>query len=178
MDTIAICLVIVDELHHEEIWKWWLGDGIGTKEEEDRSLNDSSSNMQENELPARSSCSCLPPATAPQSADPSQSVANESVNKRRFNARLFIHAKYTDRIKSPWVRARTLGTVCYVMLCYVMLCYVMLCYVMLRYVMLCHVMLCYVMLCYVTNHIIEFSNYAIIIQLNNQSNGIINDGHI
>ena len=110
MDTIAICLVIVDELHHEEIWKWWLGDGIGTEEGEDSSLNDSSSNMQEKDLSASSSCSCssLPPT------DYSQSVANGSVNKRRFNARLFIHAKYPDRIKSPWVRARTLGIVCYV----------------------------------------------------------------
>lgn len=113
MDTIAICLVIVDELHHEEIWKWWLGDGIGAKEEEDRSFNDSSSNMHEKELPASSSYSSPPSATASESADPAQSVANESVNKRRFNARLFIHAKYPDRIKSPWVRARTLGTVCY-----------------------------------------------------------------
>ena len=113
-DTIAICLVIVDELHHEDIWKWWLGEGLGTKEG-DRSLSGSSSNLQEKDVSAGSSCSCssLPPPHAPLAPpppDPSQSIANESVNKRRFNARLFIHAKYPDRIKSPWVRARTLGT--------------------------------------------------------------------
>ena len=106
-DTIAICLVIVDELHHEEIWKWWLGEHLETKE--DNNPSDKCINLPEKELPASSSSSCssLPPS---QPLNPSSEVPNEAENKRKFKARLFIHAKYPERIKSPWVRARTLGT--------------------------------------------------------------------
>lgn len=53
---IAICLVIVDDLLHEDIWREWLGSG-GTD----------------------------------------------------YAARLFIHAKYPDRIRSAWVREHTLS---------------------------------------------------------------------
>ena len=52
--TIAICLVIVDELHHEDIWRHWV-------EEEGE-----------------------------------------------YKGRLFIHAKSPHKIKSKWVKERTL----------------------------------------------------------------------
>ncbi len=50
--TIAVCVVVVDELIHEDIWRYWVD----------------------------------------------QSVTSQ------YNARLFIHAKYPDRITSDWVR--------------------------------------------------------------------------
>ena len=107
MDTIAICLVIVDELHHEEIWKWWLGEDLETRK--DGSLLDRSINSHEKELPASSSSSYSCSPLHPHPSDPSHSLSNGKVNKGTYKARLFIHAKYPERIKSPWVRARTLG---------------------------------------------------------------------
>jgi len=57
--TVGICLVVVDELYHEDIWRAWVEQG---------------------EVPGA-----------------------------RFKARLFVHAKYPDRISSAWVRAQTLA---------------------------------------------------------------------
>lgn len=56
--TVAICLVIVDNLYHEAIWRHWIEQG------------------------------------------------GEQGGARAFTARLFIHAKFPDRIKSQWVRER------------------------------------------------------------------------
>ena len=56
--SIVICLVIVDCLHHEEIWKEWISE--------------------------------------------STSVGCE------YSADLIIHAKYPEKIKSNWVKMRTL----------------------------------------------------------------------
>ena len=58
---IAICLVIVDKLHHEDIWKTWVSE-----------------------------------------SNPSEDA------KTIFTANLYIHAKFPDKITSPWVRERVL----------------------------------------------------------------------
>ncbi|RYH31053.1 hypothetical protein EON65_03590 [archaeon] len=59
---IAICLVIVDKLYHEEIWKGWLK---------------------------------------------SYSTSISSSAPHTYHAKLFIHAKYPDRIQSEWVKQHT-----------------------------------------------------------------------
>lgn len=56
--TIAICLIIVDTLHHEEIWRQW------------------AENQQDHH----------------HSSD-------------KYQAKLFIHAKYPEKVKSAWVRS-------------------------------------------------------------------------
>lgn len=55
-NTIAICLVIVDTLFHEEIWRQWVEQGEGSDE--------------------------------------------------NYKAQLFIHAKFPERVTSPWVQQR------------------------------------------------------------------------
>ena len=58
--TIAICLVIVEELLHEDIWRQWIEDN------------------------------------------------NTNINDRIYKAKLFIHAKNPEKIKSEWVKSYTL----------------------------------------------------------------------
>ena len=58
--TIAICLVIVDELIHEDIWRQWIDDN------------------------------------------------NTNANDKNYQAKLFIHAKNPEKIKSEWVKSHTL----------------------------------------------------------------------
>ncbi len=57
--TVAICLVIVDTLHHETIWRRWIEQG--------------------------------------------------EIVGSHYKARLFIHAKFPEKIKSEWVRERCLS---------------------------------------------------------------------
>jgi hypothetical protein len=59
-NTISICLVIVDDLYHEEIWRNWI------------------------------------------------ETNNNNINSK-YKAKLIIHAKYPDNIKSKWVKDRTLS---------------------------------------------------------------------
>jgi hypothetical protein len=126
LPTIAICLVIVDELHHEAIWRRWLG--------EDSEIEGDRNDMRDRKrvLPHDN--------TSPSSSSYSSSDrADEGPGvKQEYRARLFIHAKYPDRIKSQWVRSRTLGTgrvgsghmsgkiriiavICFSVICYAML---------------------------------------------------------
>lgn len=56
--NIAICLIIVDTLHHEEIWRHWI--------------------------------------------EHQQNIDQES---GAYQAKLFIHAKYPEKVKSAWVRS-------------------------------------------------------------------------
>ena len=59
--TIAICLVIVEDLLHEDVWRQWIEDN------------------------------------------------NTQINDREYKAKLFIHAKNPEKIKSEWVKSHTLS---------------------------------------------------------------------
>jgi hypothetical protein len=155
--TIAICLVIVDELHHEAIWRRWLG--------EDSDIEGDRNDMRDRKraLPHENTC---PSSSSHRSSDRSE---EEPGVKEKYRGRLFIHAKYPNRIKSQWVRSRTLGTgrigsvygsrkmriiaaICCDMICYDMLFCAMIyravtCYAVLCCAMLCCAVICYAMLC-------------------------------
>jgi hypothetical protein len=145
--TIAICLVIVDELHHEAIWRRWLGEDSGIEGDRNDMRDRKRVLPQENKCPSSSSYS-------------SSDLADvEPGVKQKYLARLFIHAKYPDRIKSQWVRSRTLGTgrvgsghMCrkitiVVMICCAVLYCVAICNIALFYTVQWYPVLCCSMLC-------------------------------
>lgn len=99
--TIAICLVIVDELYHEDIWREWVKQG--EREEEETNLrvkNLHNANVQKKSVTKPESSGLL-----------SSSFSVSGHVQYECRARLFIHAKHPHKIISPWVRARTLGTI-------------------------------------------------------------------
>ena len=115
-DVIAICLVIVDELHHEEIWRSWIEDRAEDLDEE--LLNRSESSQEQLQFKKRCTESSSRSRERNLNADrPDQYVVQGQSNYRnssqnsRFRGRLFIHAKYPERVKSKWVRERMLGTI-------------------------------------------------------------------
>ncbi|KAJ1442681.1 hypothetical protein B484DRAFT_414711, partial [Ochromonadaceae sp. CCMP2298] len=81
--TIAICLVIVDTLHHEQIWRSWIEEGRGEGEEEGQEQGGRLEEGQGGE------------------------VGGIREGQGQGDG-LFIHAKHPERITSPWVRARCL----------------------------------------------------------------------
>jgi hypothetical protein len=80
---LGILIIIIDELPHEPIWRLWLEHGI--TEQSATKQNTSSSD-------AVSSAGCT---KTPLSADYSS-----------LPVRIWIHAKFPDRVRSPWVRER------------------------------------------------------------------------
>jgi hypothetical protein len=84
--NLAICLVIVDSLPHEDIWRAWLGDV-------DIAGSDSI---------------CTGALAAESDAHTSESQVSSCATDNadnRFRARLFIHAKHPEKITSPWVQS-------------------------------------------------------------------------
>ena len=115
-DVIAICLVIVDELHHEEIWRSWIEDRAEDLDEE--LLNRSESSQEQLQFKKRCTESSSRSRESNLNADrpdlyvvQGQSNYRNSSQNSRFRGRLFIHAKYPERVKSKWVRERMLGTI-------------------------------------------------------------------
>ena len=117
-DVIAICLVIVDELHHEEIWRSWIEDRAEDVDEE--LLNRSESGQDQPQLKKRCTVSSSSSRSRESNLNtyrPDQYLVQGQNNYRnssqnsRFRGRLFIHAKYPERVKSRWVRERMLGTI-------------------------------------------------------------------
>ena len=117
-DVIAICLVIVDELHHEEIWRSWIEDRAEDVDEE--LLNRSESGQDQPQLKKR----CTVSSSSSRSRESNlnadrpdhylvqgQNNYRNSSQNSRFRGRLFIHAKYPERVKSRWVRERMLGSI-------------------------------------------------------------------
>lgn len=87
----------MDELHHEAIWRRWLG--------EDRNIDEDRNDVNDRKR-------VLPNQVAYPSSSSNSAYDHtdeEPVVTEKYRARLFIHAKYPDRIKSQWVRSRTLG---------------------------------------------------------------------
>jgi hypothetical protein len=70
--VVAICIVIVDDLPHEDIWRHWVDDGTVP---EDLSWSNRST------------------------------AHGDSVARRKYDVRFFIHAKRPERV-SEWVRRR------------------------------------------------------------------------
>ena len=86
--NLAICLVIVDSLPHEDIWRAWLGDTNGAGSD---SISTGATALA---------------AESDAHTSESQVSSNATGNAdNRFRARLFIHAKHPEKITSPWVQS-------------------------------------------------------------------------
>jgi hypothetical protein len=128
---LAICLVIVDSLPHEEIWREWIGEE-DTDTDADELKDDSSMSIctatateststsasananKTTELdatkvgPSIRSCESIASDITTSNA-PSSSNNNSNGNlKLKYKARLFIHAKHPERITPPWICDRLL----------------------------------------------------------------------
>ena len=117
-NVIAICLVIVDELHHEEIWRNWIEDKQGEGEgASDRNRSDKEQQQWKRRCTessggsSSSSSKSTETNTDAERQGQGQNHFRNLIKDSKYRARLFIHAKHPDRVKSSWVRERMLGAV-------------------------------------------------------------------
>ena len=86
---LAVCVLIVDDLPHEKIWKRWMASG--------------------NEPPPAANgkneeCEKEHDKTVPAKVESHGDVPNDNEQKIFSSAELFIHAKFPEKISSSWVR--------------------------------------------------------------------------
>lgn len=89
---IVVCAVIVDNFPHEDIWRKWMDSGETTSSSSNSPVNQSSSAGN----------------------GKNTKINNEQTNKCdnvkiRATAEMFIHAKSPEKIKSDWVKSKTLS---------------------------------------------------------------------